>query len=55
MAAGLAYHIAMKKPEAAGRVTLLKQDYEEQFRLAAEENRVKAPFRLIPFAEYYSA
>lgn len=55
MAAGLAYHIAMKKPEAAGRVTMLKQDYEEQFRLAAEQNRVKAPFRLIPLAEYYSA
>ena len=55
MVAGLAYHIAMKKPDAAGRVPLLKQDYEEQFRLAAEQNRVKAPFRLIPLAEYYSA
>ena len=55
MAGGLAYHIAMKKPEAAGRVTMLKQDYEEQFRLATDENRVKAPFRLIPLAEYYSA
>jgi hypothetical protein len=55
MVAGLAYYIAIKKPEAAPRVPMLKQEYEEQFRLAAEENRVKAPFRLIPLAEYYSA
>lgn len=55
MVAGLAYYIAIKKPEAAERVPLLKQIYEEQFQLAAEENRVKAPFRLIPLAEYYSA
>ena len=55
MVAGLAYYIAIKKPEATDRVGLLKQIYEEQFQLAAEENRVKAPFRLIPLAEYYSA
>ena len=55
MVAGLAYYIAIKKPEAADRVGMLKQIYEEQFQLAAEENRVKAPFRLIPLAEYYSA
>ena len=53
MTAGLAYHIAMKKPEAANRIPLLKSDYEEQFELAAEQNRVKAPFRFVPFAEYY--
>ena len=55
MVAGLAYYISLKKPEASQRVPLLKQIYEEQFQLAAEENRVKAPFRLIPLAEYYSA
>ncbi len=53
MTAGLAYHIALKKPEAASRVPLLKSDYEEQFELAAEQNRVKSPFRFVPFAEYY--
>ena len=55
MVAGLAYYISLKKPEASQRVPLLKQIYEEQFQLAAEENRVKVPFRLIPLAEYYSA
>ena len=55
MVAGLAYYISLKKLEAAQRIPLLKQIYEEQFQLAAEENRVKAPFRLIPLAEYYSA
>ena len=50
---GLAYYIAMKKPEAANRIPLLKSDYEEQFELAAEQNRVKSPFRFVPFAEYY--
>ena len=55
MVAGLAYYIALKKPEASNRVSMLKQIYEEQFQLAAEENREKSPFRLIPLAEYYSA
>ena len=55
MVAGLAYYIALKKPEVSDRVGMLKQIYDEQFELAAEENRVKTPFRLIPLAEYYSA
>ena len=29
--AGLAYYIAMKKPEATQRVPILKASYEEQF------------------------
>ena len=53
MTAGLAYHIALKKPEEESRVPLLKSDYEEQFELAAEQNRVKSPIRFVPFAEYY--
>jgi hypothetical protein len=48
LVAGLAYHIAMKVPELAERVPMLKQDYEEQFRLAAEEDREKAPVRFVP-------
>ena len=48
LVAGLAYHIAMKVPELADRVPMLKQDYEEQFRLAAEEDREKAPIRFVP-------
>ncbi len=43
---GLAFRIAMKKrPE---RAQILKLEYEDLFRLAAEEDRDKTPFRLMP-------
>ena len=48
LVAGLAYYIAMKVPELVDRIPLLKQEYEEQFRLAAEEDREKAPVRFVP-------
>lgn len=48
LVAGLAYHIAMKVPELAERVPMLKQVYEEQFQLAAEEDREKTPARFVP-------
>ena len=35
LASGLAYYIAMKKPQVADRVAPLKQEYEFQFELAA--------------------
>ena len=53
LVAGLAYNIALKKPEAAGRIAGLKQDYDEQYNIAAGEDRVKAPLRMVPFTEYY--
>jgi hypothetical protein len=46
--AGLAYKIALKRPEASGRVGMLKQDYEEVFSYAADEDREKAPLRFVP-------
>lgn len=50
LVAGLAYYVGMKYPEAVGnRLAVLKQEYMEQFDLAAEENRVKAPFRFVPW------
>jgi hypothetical protein len=52
LVAGLAYHIAMKDPELAPRIPLLKDVYEEQFRLAAEEDRVKTPARFVPKIGY---
>jgi hypothetical protein len=52
LVAGLAYHIAMKEPELMGRVPMLKEVYEEQFRLAADEDRVKAPARFVPRMHY---
>ena len=48
MAAGLAYHISMKRPESAERVTLLKQAYEEQWNLAADADRDKTSFYVSP-------
>jgi len=52
LAAGLAYHIAMKVPELAPRIDMLKAAYEEQFQLAASEDREKAPLRLVPRQQF---
>jgi hypothetical protein len=55
MVAGLAYYISMKKPEVApDRIMMLKQDYEQQFQLAAEEDREKAPIRFVPRTTFYA-
>jgi hypothetical protein len=48
LVAGLAYYIAMKDPALAGRIPMLKQEYEEQFMLAAGEDREKTPARFVP-------
>ena len=55
MVAGLAYYISMKKPEVTqDRVLMLKQDYEQQFQLAADEDREKAPVRFVPRSLFYA-
>lgn len=48
LVAGLAYQIAMKVPELAPRLPILESEYERQFQRAAEEDRVKTPFRVVP-------
>ena len=48
LTAGLAYHIALKIPEAMERVPMLKQVYDESFELAAGEDREKAAIRFVP-------
>ena len=48
LVAGLAYKIAMKKPESADRVVPLKQEYEYQFELAAGEDAETASIRFVP-------
>jgi len=48
LVAGLAYHIAMKIPELADRISMLKVAYEEQYALAAGEDREKTSERFIP-------
>ena len=52
LVAGLAYNIALKNPEAADRITMLKDLYEEAFQLAADEDRDRASDRFIPFTDY---
>lgn len=48
LTAGLAYHIATKVPELMPRIEMLKMQYEEQFNLAAGEDREKAAVRFVP-------
>lgn len=50
--AGLAYYIAMKVPELADRLTMLKSAYDEQFNLAAGEDREKAAVRMVPRRQF---
>ena len=49
LVAGMAYYLSMKKPEAAGRVSALKQEYEFQFQLAAGEDEETASIKFVPF------
>jgi hypothetical protein len=54
LVAGLAYQIAMKKPEVPpDRIAMLKADYMEQFQLAADEDRDKASVRFVPRNMFY--
>ena len=46
--AGLAYYIAMKVPELAPRLDMLKGVYNEMFDLCAGEDREKAAIRFVP-------
>jgi hypothetical protein len=46
--AGLAYQMAMKFPEGFSRLEALKAQYDEAWTLAADEDREKAPTRLVP-------
>ena len=51
MVSGLSYYIALKKnPSKAG---LLKQQYEQDFKLAADEDRNRASLMLTPSRRFY--
>ena len=55
MVAGLAYHLSVKIPGVEpGRMPMLKAEYEQQFQLAAEEDREKAAIRFVPRNLFYS-
>jgi hypothetical protein len=55
MVAGLAYYLSLKLEGVdPNRVAALKADYEQQFQLAADEDREKAAIRFVPRNIFYS-
>jgi hypothetical protein len=52
LTAGLAYHIALKRPEVQDRISMLKDLYDEAFQLASDEDRDRASVRFTPFVGY---
>lgn len=48
LVAGLAYHLSLKLPNAVERLSLLKAMYDEQWQIASDEDREKAPLRIAP-------
>jgi hypothetical protein len=55
LVAGLAYLMSVKiQGTDPNRVLFLKQDYEDQFNLAAQEDRETAPIRWVPRNLFYS-
>jgi hypothetical protein len=48
MAAGLAYHVAMKVPGGLERLQILKAQYDEAWMVAADEDQERAAIRLVP-------
>ena len=55
LVSGLAYYIAMKRPEVSNRVAPLKQEYEFQFELAAGEDSDSSSARFVPYNTFYGA
>ena len=52
MAAGLSYYIAGKIPSGMERLPMLKQQYDEAWQLASDEDREKAAIRFVPRRQY---
>jgi hypothetical protein len=53
LVAGLAYYLSMKLPDVdPARRAELKMDYEQQYQLAADEDREKAAIRFVPRVSY---
>ena len=52
MVAGLAYYLALKVPGGTERLGVLKQQYDEAWALASEEDREKAAVRFVPRRQY---
>ena len=48
LVAGLAYYLALKVPNGAQRLDILKSQYDEAWELAATEDRETAAIRFVP-------
>lgn len=54
MVAGMAYYLSMKLEDVdAARIAGLKAEYEQQFQMAADEDREKASLRMVPRNMFY--
>ena len=55
MVAGLAYQLSMKLPDVPPeRVMALKAEYEQQWQVAADEDRDTSPMRIVPRNMFYA-
>jgi hypothetical protein len=54
LVSGLAYFLAIKSPNAADRIPMLQQEYERQYTLAAEEDRDRSSFFMVPDLSGYN-
>ena len=52
MTAGLSYYMALKIPGAMDRLPILKQQYDEAWDLASQEDHEKAAVRFVPRRQY---
>ena len=52
MAAGLSYYLALKVPGGGERLDVLKQQYDEAWQLASDEDREKAAIRFVPRQQF---
>ena len=52
MAAGLSYYLAMKVPGTSERLAILKQQYDEAWQSAADEDHEKAALRFVPRQQF---
>lgn len=54
LVAGLAFYVASKRMDIPpDRIAMLKQEYEQQWLLASQEDREKAPDRFVPRQMFY--
>jgi hypothetical protein len=52
MTAGLAYYLALKVPGGMDRLMVLKQQYDEAWAMAADEDQEKAAVRFVPRQQF---